>query len=174
MIMNRIAVSPRWFAVESRLFFPLLLARRTTRDGIDIKDIAPGKSLVTCRRSAGNHATWSFPARSDLADFDGAPRRRRTFLCNDHRFFERVAIEQEEAADHFLRFGERTVDDIAAAVAHLHARASGRRRQRFDRAEHAARLESSGKANHLIIDVVPFALGPLATRVGGFADEEHE
>ena len=91
----------------------------------------------------------------DLADVDLALRlramRRRKASCpfdrfvaraaielaadfrqpSEHRFVARVAIQQVEAADHFLGFGERSVDQARLAVVHLHPPTPGRRGERI-------------------------------------------
>src|ERR1700756_2482545 len=67
----------------------------------------------------------SAETRTGFAHFDARPLRRGTAPRDGERLVARCAIDEEKAADHLLRLGERAVDDARAAFAHLHARAAG-------------------------------------------------
>src|SRR6185436_4091436 len=101
-------------------------------------------------------------ARRERPDFDGAPFGRRAALRERHRFGVRVAIDQEESADHLLGLGERAVDHARAALAHLHARGLLQRGQRFDAEQQALRLQFVGKALHAREDLRYLVAGAAA------------
>src|SRR5579875_1366816 len=80
----------------------------------------------------------------------------RMLVCDLDRLLEVTALEQVEAADEYLRVGERTVADQGLAVAHPHGLGVARRRERLARDVDAAsgRLLHPGEnrgAHHLVL-----------------------
>ena len=53
------------------------------------------------------------------------PRRGREAACPFHRFCARTHLDQRVAGHQFIAWAERAVDDVALAVAELHAPAFG-------------------------------------------------
>ena len=110
--------------------------------------------------------------QAQLAHFHGGPGGGRAFGGQRQRFLARVAIQQEEAADHFLGLGEGAVDHAALAVAHAQPHALGVGFQRFGALQQAALVQAFGIAQHGAIGLAALfgrALGALADR---FDDQE--
>jgi hypothetical protein len=65
----------------------------------------------------------SFEAGPQLANFDRRILRRRTLGGDRDGLLARLARQQKETPDHFLRFGERAVEYMPRLAAHLYASA---------------------------------------------------
>jgi hypothetical protein len=63
-------------------------------------------------RAASAPIAASDVAGRELADLDAAPLGRRALGRDREGLVLARGVEQEEAADHFLRLGERAVDDV--------------------------------------------------------------
>src|SRR5687767_1379771 len=85
------------------------------------------------------------PARADWPYLDGGPLGGRAACRQRTGLGQRRAVDEEKAADHFLGFGERTVDESRLTVAHLDTPALVVGLQRFDRTQPAFDLQRLGK-----------------------------
>src|SRR5690606_26202893 len=124
---------------------------------------ADGSAFITCRASRIKASSCAHPCSSyamlspsgiagaELSNLDGCELRGGTFGRDRDRLFARLAVEQEEAADHFLRLGERTVDRDRLAVALLHANALLVAAQRLTDLQDAARFETLAEFQHAVI-----------------------
>src|SRR5439155_636217 len=74
-------------------------------------------------------------------------------------FFAGLAIDQKKSADHFLRFRERTIDDLRLPSSLLHPRRAGVRAQRFAGDQQPALFEALAEANHAVVNGTAFGLG---------------
>jgi hypothetical protein len=138
----------------------------TTRQGARFRQ-APGYGLA--RSGAWLSSQHGATARTSTVAHSAAGQRRGDV----DRFIEAAAVDQEEAADHFLGLGKGAVEQLGLALAHLHAHRAGLRGQRLHREQLALVAQLLAEALHAGIGLAPFGRGARAPLPGRLDDQEH-
>src|SRR5580658_2370737 len=104
--------------------------------------LRPSAAPRTLSRQALAHLRSLLKARTQLAHLDGRPRGSRAFAGNGDSLRPTGARQQEDAADHFARFGERPIAHESPVAVRGHSDRSARVGERLAEREQTPALET--------------------------------
>src|SRR5258708_16363204 len=99
--------------------------------------------------------------------------RHRALCRNRNGLRASLARQQENAADHFFRFGKRTIDDVRCPAAHLYACTAAVVLQRLAQGEEPASLQRLTEVHLTVVQRAPICLGARRTYTPGFYNHKH-